>query len=71
MCWICKSIEHFKLDAQFSETKAAGAGATGIETQLAKIMKFNWADGKIINFNLIVFDLSHVNETYSIQNQTR
>ena len=35
-CVRFESSEQFKLDAQFSETKAAGAGATGIETQLAK-----------------------------------
>ncbi len=31
-----ESIERFFLNAQFSETKAAGAGAVGMETQLAK-----------------------------------
>ena len=57
-----ESIEHFKLDAQFSETKAAGAGATGIETQLAKnneIQLGRWKNNKL---HLIVFDMSHVNE---------
>ena len=57
-----ESIEHFQLNAQFSETKAAGAGATGIETQLAKnneIQLGRWKNNKL---HLIVFDMSHVNE---------
>lgn len=57
-----ESIEHFKLDAQISETKAAGAGATGIETQLARnneIQLGRWKNNKL---HLIVFDMSHVNE---------
>ena len=57
-----ESIEHFKLDAQFSETKAAGAGATGIETQLAKNNEIQLGRWKNKKFHLIVFDMSHVNE---------
>ena len=57
-----ESIEHFKLDAQFSETKAAGAGATGIETQLAKNNEIQLGRWKNNKFHLIVFDMSHVNE---------
>ncbi len=57
-----ESIEHFKLDAQFSETKAAGAGATGIETQLAKNNQIQLGRWKNKKFHLIVFDMSHVNE---------
>lgn len=55
-------IEHFKLDAQFSETKAAGAGATGIETQLARNNEIQLGRWKNKKFHLIVFDMSHVNE---------
>ena len=57
-----ESIEHFKLDAQFSVTKAAGAGATGIETQLAKNNEIQLGRWKNKKFHLIVFDMSHVNE---------
>ena len=57
-----ESIEHFKLDAQFSETKAAGAGATGIETQLAKNNEIQLGRWKNKKLHLIVFDMSHVNE---------
>jgi hypothetical protein len=57
-----ESIEHFKLDAQFSETKAAGAGATGLETQLAKNNEIQLGRWKNKKFHLIVFDMSHVNQ---------
>ena len=57
-----ESIEYFSLDAQISETKAAGAGATGIETQLAKNNKIQLGRWKNLYFHLIVFDMSHVNE---------
>ena len=57
-----ESIEHFKLDAQISETKAAGAGATGIETQLAKNNEIQLGRWKNKKLHLIVFDMSHVNE---------
>ena len=57
-----ESIEQFKLDAQFSETKAAGAGATGIETQLAKNNEIQLGRWKNKKLHLIVFDMSHVNE---------
>ena len=64
-----ESIEHFKLDAQFSETKAAGAGATGIETQLAKNNEIQLGRWKK-KFHLIIFDMSHVNEAL-IQHKTK
>ena len=57
-----ESIEIFNLNAGSSKTKAAGAGATGMFTQLAKnnILKLgNW---KNTEFHLIIFDLTHVNE---------
>ena len=57
-----ESVERFVLDAQISETKAAGAGATGMETQLAKnntIQLGRWKNKKL---HLVVFDMSHVNE---------
>ena len=57
-----ESIDYFKLDAQFSETKAAGAGATGIDTQLAKNNKIQLGRWKNNHFHLIVFDMSHVND---------
>jgi predicted aspartyl protease len=57
-----ESIDRFLLDAEISETKAAGAGGTGMETQIAKnneIQLGRWYDRR---FHLVVFDMSHVNE---------
>jgi len=57
-----ESVEKFSLTVQFSETKATGAGATGMETQLAKNNKIQLGRWKKYNLHLIVFDMSHVNE---------
>jgi hypothetical protein len=56
-----ESIELFQLNAGKSKTKAAGAGATGMFTQLAKnntLQVGRWKDNQ---FHLVIFDLSHVN----------
>lgn len=55
-------IERFTLSAQKSKTKAAGAGAVGMLTQVSqkntlKLGLWKWKD-----FNLVIFDLSHVNQ---------
>ena len=65
-----ESIERFFLNAQFSETKAAGAGATGIETQLAKNNEMQLGRWKNNKLHLIIFDMSHVNEAL-IQYKTK
>jgi predicted aspartyl protease len=57
-----ESIEHFNLIAGKSKTKAAGAGAIGMFTQLAKNNNVQLGRWKTQDFNLVVFDLSHVNE---------
>jgi len=54
-------IDHFNLISEESEIKAAGAGATDMETQKSvnntlKIDK--WKSNKI---NLVLFDMTHVN----------
>lgn len=55
-------IEQFKLTSEESDTKAAGAGATGMETQLAKDNGLKIGKWKSKNNSIVVFDLSHVNE---------
>jgi hypothetical protein len=55
------AIRHFNLIAEESETKASGAGAINMETQLSKnnILKIGkWNTHKL---HLVLFDLSHVN----------
>ncbi|HEU4791170.1 MAG TPA: retropepsin-like aspartic protease [Flavobacterium sp.] len=57
-----ESIEYFALKAKNSKTKASGAGATGMLTQISsnnKLQLNNWKHNK---FDLVIFDLSHVNE---------
>ena len=57
-----ESVDLFLLDAKKSKTKAAGAGATGMFTQLALKNQLQLGSWKNSNFDLVVFDLSHVNE---------
>jgi len=54
-------IEHFKLDATESKVKAAGAGASEMDTQQAVKNSIKISDWTFKNFNLVLFDLTHVN----------
>jgi len=53
--------EHFKLKSQESKIKAAGAGATEMDTHESVKNKLVIGDWKYENLNLVIFDLSHVN----------
>jgi len=55
-------IEWFQLVASNSKTKASGAGATGMETQIAEKNILQIGTWKTVNFSIVIFDLSHVNE---------
>lgn len=57
-----ESIDLFLLEAKKSKTKASGAGATGMFTQLAKDNQLQLGRWKDSNFDLVLFDLSHVND---------
>ena len=57
-----ESIELFQLTAEASKTKASGAGATGMLTQTASNNKLQLGFWKNLEFDLVIFDLSHVNE---------
>lgn len=57
-----ESIEFFNLKANKSKTKAAGAGATGMTTQLSSQNQLKIGTWNCIDFSLVIFDLSHVNE---------
>ncbi len=61
-CLGFEGIELFHLTAGNSATKAAGAGATGMLTQIAKNNILQIGRWKNTQFNLVIFDLSHVNE---------
>lgn len=54
-------VDLFLLKAKKSKTKASGAGAVGMFTQIAtgnKMQLGSWQDSE---FDLVIFDLSHVN----------
>jgi len=61
-CVGLEGIEKFQLFAENSETKAAGAGATGMDTQISKKNQLQVSRWKTTFFNVIIFDMSHVNE---------
>jgi predicted aspartyl protease len=57
-----ESIEMFQLKATKSKTKASGAGATGMHTQIAVGNQLELGNWNCTDFELVIFDLSHVNE---------
>lgn len=57
-----ESVDLFLLEAKNSKTKASGAGATGMLTQIATTNQLQLGTWKDIAFDVVIFDLSHVNE---------
>jgi predicted aspartyl protease len=57
-----EGIDFFQLKSKKSKTKAAGAGATGMLTQLSTDNKLQLGRWKTDDAALVIFDLSHVNE---------
>ncbi|MCL6460624.1 Aspartyl protease [Flavobacterium micromati] len=57
-----ESVELFLLVPKKSASKAAGAGATGMLTQIATKNHLQIGNWKNNTFDLVIFDLSHVNE---------
>ncbi|WP_026727084.1 retropepsin-like aspartic protease [Flavobacterium denitrificans] len=57
-----ESIERFELKAKKSKTKASGAGATGMKTQISSENILQLGSWKSKDFSIVIFDLSHVNE---------
>jgi len=55
-------IEHFELAAADSDTRAAGAGGTGMLTQTSLKNTLKMGRWKTKSFGLVIFDMSHVNE---------
>jgi predicted aspartyl protease len=60
-----ESIEYFTLEAKNSKTKASGAGATGMTTQISTKNHLQLNKWKHNSFDLVIFDLSHINEALS------
>jgi hypothetical protein len=59
-------IDYFKIQAEKSETKAAGAGATDMETQQSENNNLEIGKWKNKNFSLVLFDLVHVNKALTL-----
>ncbi|WP_316636198.1 retropepsin-like aspartic protease [uncultured Flavobacterium sp.] len=57
-----ESIERFEVSAKKSETKASGAGGTGMKTQISAHNNLQLGSWKNPDFGIVIFDLSHVNE---------
>lgn len=60
-CVDFNDIHHFQLTAEDSLTKAAGAGAVGMDTQMSANNLLKLGRWKTHELNLVIFDLSHVN----------
>jgi len=60
-CIDFESIEHFTLTPSDSETKASGAGANGMHTQVSYHNAIQLGRWKKEDFNFVLLDLSHVN----------
>ena len=61
-CVSFDKIEFFKLTSEASEIKAAGAGATNMETLISPKNRIEIGKWKKKKFKIVLFDLVHVNE---------
>ena len=60
------SISHFKLNAEDSEIKAAGAGSTNMETRLTQGNALKLGKRLVSNTSFILFDLLHINKALAL-----
>nr|WP_299175003.1 retropepsin-like aspartic protease [uncultured Allomuricauda sp.] len=61
-------IDFFKMISEVSEIKAAGAGATEIETLVSSKNKIQIGDWKKKKQKIVLFDLVHVNQALTSHN---
>ncbi len=61
---------HFNLEGEAHDVKAAGAGATDMETEVSKKNKIKIGDWKLKKTAIIIFDLSHVNDALTQHKST-
>lgn len=61
-------LERFKLISEESEVKAAGAGATDMETYKSINNNLKIGDWKLESCDLVLFDLTHVNTALTQHN---
>ncbi|TYA74493.1 retropepsin-like aspartic protease [Seonamhaeicola marinus] len=62
------SIETFKLQAEDSDIKAAGAGAVDMDTKMSKRNKVKIGKWSHTRVTLVLFDLTHVNTALTNHN---
>ena len=61
-CVSFDTVNYFKLSAEDSDIRAAGAGATNMLTQISTKNTLKIAQWKMKNLELVLFDLKHVNQ---------
>ena len=61
-CIGAAQAKKFNLQQEESEIKAAGAGAINMHTQLARSNQLRIGDKSIRNVEVVIFDLTHVNQ---------
>ncbi len=61
-------IDFFKMVSEVSDVKAAGAGATEMETLVSSKNKIQIGDWKKKKQKIVLFDLVHVNEALTSHN---
>ncbi len=64
------SIAHFKLIAEASDVKAAGAGAVNMQTQISEKNTLQIGEWSQKNVHFVIFDLTHVNEALQLSNSS-
>lgn len=67
-CIDIHQIDDFKLVSKKSKIKAAGAGASNMETQVSKKNKIQLGSWKYKKLKIVLFDLKHVNEALTAHN---
>ena len=65
-----KSADRFLLKSEDSEVTAAGAGAINMKTKATRNNRFSIGRWSVDGMDLILFDLSHVNEALIQANET-
>jgi hypothetical protein len=69
-CIGMEHISYFNLFNEESKTKAAGAGAINMITEIARKNTINMEKWSGSNIAFVLFDLSHVNEALAQANET-
>lgn len=67
-CLSATLAKKFKLAVKDSETKATGAGATGLDTQISEQNELKIGKWYFAGFNLVLLDLTHVNTALTEHN---